>query len=133
MKIVVDTNVVISAVFFGGKPRKIIKAIADGTLIAYATPAIIEEYLEIVNEMINRKQGKLNSTILMPLIEKIIVSQPLSSIKICRDPDDDKFIECAVAAKAMYIVSGDKDLLDIAEYQDIKIVTASEFCQLYLE
>ena len=47
MKIVIDTNVLISAVFFGGNPQKIIEAVADGDFHAFATPAIIEEYCEI--------------------------------------------------------------------------------------
>ena len=57
MKIVIDTNVVISAVFFGGNPQKIIEAVVDGDFHAFATPAIIEEYCEIVDEMVKRKQA----------------------------------------------------------------------------
>lgn len=135
MKIVVDTNVIISAVFFGGNPRKIIEAIVDGIisiLNAFATTTIIEEYLEIIDEMISRKQGKLDNSIITPLIKKMNVIQPVSSIRISRDPDDDKFIECAVDAGAMYIISGDKDLLDVSEYNNIKIITAHEFCCKYL-
>lgn len=132
MKIVIDTNVLISAVFFGGKPRIIIEAIVDGILNAVATTEIIEEYLEVIDEMISRKQGKLDKTIITPLIKKMKVIHPQTSIRISRDSDDDKFIECAVDAGAMYIISGDKDLLDILEYQNVKIVTANEFCQKYL-
>ena len=50
-----------------------------------------------------------------------------------RDPDDDKFIECAVDAEALYIVSGDNDLLDIGQYEGIQIITAKEFCEKYLK
>ncbi len=56
-----------------------------------------------------------------------------SKIEICRDPDDNKFIECAVDSRAIYIVSGDKDLLDIKKYKDIKILTAKEFCDMYIK
>ena len=132
MKIVIDTNVVISAVFFGGNPQKIIEAVVDGDFHAFATPAIIEEYCEIVDEMIKRKLGRLNQRILSPLIEKLSVIETVSTIKISRDPDDDKFIECAIDAGAIYIISGDKDLLDIGEYQNVQIITAQEFCQKYL-
>ena len=132
MKIVIDTNVLISAVFFGGNPRKIIEAVADDDFHAFATPAIIEEYCEIVDEIVKRKQGRLNQRILSPLIEKLSVIETVSTIKISRDPDDDKFIECAIDAGAIYIISGDKDLLDIGEYQNVQIITAQEFCQKYL-
>ena len=77
MKIVVDTNVVISGIFFGGNPRRIVEQIVDGNIDAYATPEIVD-------------------------------------------------------AKALYIVSGDNDLLDIREYKEIKIITAKEFCNIYL-
>ena len=53
-------------------------------------------------------------------------------LKICRDPDDDKFINCAIDAKAIYIVSGDNDLLTIKNFAGIEIVTAREFYDKYL-
>ncbi len=55
-----------------------------------------------------------------------------TNIEVCRDPDDDKFIECAVDAKALYIVSGDNDLLVIGEYENIQVITAKVFCEMYL-
>lgn len=63
-----DTNVVISGTFFGGYPRKVIEAVASDGLKAYATTEIIEEYEEIVAEMIERKQGHLRKDILSPFI-----------------------------------------------------------------
>ena len=132
MRIVVDTNVLISGVFFGGNPRKIVEAIAFGGLNTYATTEIIDEYMGIVETMIERKQGKLNPVILSPLFSAMNVIEGKTEIEICRDPDDDKFIGCAVDAKALYIVSGDKDLLDIQQYDGIQIITAKEFCDKYL-
>ena len=62
----------------------------------------------------------------------IEITNPVTRVKICRDPDDDKFIGCAKDARALYIVSGDKDLLVISDYEGIRIVTAKEFCETYL-
>ena len=132
MRIVVDTNVIISGVFFGGAPGEILKAIVSNKVTACASKQIVEEYIEIVNEMISRKQGKLNSDILLMLIESLEMIKPKIHVKISRDPDDDKFIECAKDAGALYIVSGDKDLLVIKQYENIKIITAKEFCDNYL-
>ena len=132
MKIVVDTNVLISGVFFGGYPRRIIEAIIDNDLQAYATAEIIEEYEEIVAEMISRRQGHIRKDILMPLIAKLEVTSPKTNIAVCRDPEDDKFLSCAVDSKALYIVSGDKDLLSIGTYENVEIITAAKFCALYL-
>ncbi len=131
MKIVIDTNVVISGIFFGGKPRKIIEAAADKKIFACASPEIISEYYEIIIEMEKRGQGHFNRRVLVPLISGMEIIKPHSSIKICRDPDDNKFIECAADAGALYIISGDKDLLDIQEYNGIDIITAGDFCSMY--
>lgn len=132
MKIVVDTNVLISGVFFSGFPRKILSSIIRQKIVACATPEIINEYEEIVQEMINRKQGNINNAILNPLIKTMEIIEPISQVKICRDPDDNKFLECAKDSHSLYIVSGDKDLLVIKEYEDIQIITAKDFCEQYL-
>ncbi len=132
MRIVVDTNVVISGVFFGGAPRQILKAILNSEITACATSEIVDEYLEIVDEMISRKQGKISRNILLPLIRSLEMIEPKTRIELSRDPDDDKFLGCAKDAKALYIVSGDKDLLVLKQFENIGIVTAREFCDKYL-
>jgi putative PIN family toxin of toxin-antitoxin system len=133
MKIIIDTNVFISGVFFGGYPRKILSAIVHGLLSATATAEIVDEYVEIVQEMIGRKQGHLNLELLVTLIDKMEIIEPVTHIEICRDPDDDKFIGCAKDANAVYIVSGDKDLLVLKQFENIQIITAKEFCEQYLQ
>ena len=132
MKIVVDTNVIISGVFFGGAPGDVLNAIVESRVKAYATAEIVEEYLEIIDEMLSRKQGKINRNLLTPLVDSLEVIETESHIEVSRDPEDDKFIECAKDAKAMYIVSGDKDLLVLEKYENIEIITAKEFCNRYL-
>ena len=132
MKIVVDTNVIISGVFFGGAPRQILSAIVSSKITACATAEIVDEYLEIVDEMVSRKQGTINRNILSPLIRSLEMIEPRTHVELSRDPDDDKFLGCAKDAKALYIVSGDKDLLVLERYENIDIITAREFCERYL-
>lgn len=132
MKVVVDTNVMISGVFFGGAPRMVLNAIVDEKITACATLEIVDEYQEIVEEMIARKQGHLSRTILDPLIQKLRLIEQQSNVQVCRDPDDDKFLNCAKDSGSVYIVSGDKDLLVIQDFEGIKIVTAKQFCDMYL-
>ena len=76
--------------------------------------------------MIDRKQGHLNRTILAPLIQTLEIIEPVSHIEVCRDP-------CAKDSHAIYVVSGDKDLLVIEKYENIQIVTAKDFCEKYLQ
>lgn len=132
MRIVVDTNVLISGVFFGGIPKVILSAIVGDKLTACATTEIINEYEEIVQEMIARKQGHLKRDLLAPLIQALEIIEPVSRVQLSRDPDDDKFLGCAKDARALYIVSGDKDLLVRKEFENIQIITAKEFCEKYL-
>ena len=132
MRIVIDTNVVISGTFFGGYLRKVIESVGKNGLYACATLEIVNEYEEIVDEMIRRKQGRLRRDILKPFIDSLKMIDPFTKVEVSRDPDDDKFISCAVDAKALYIVSGDKDLLEIGRYQFVEILTAAEFCAQHL-
>ena len=60
------------------------------------------------------------------------IVDPVTRVEVCRDPDDNKFISCAIDSRALYVVSGDKDLLVIGEYDGVDIVTAAEFCSRYL-
>ncbi len=95
MRIVIDTNVLISGVFFGGFPRKVLSSVVGQKITACATAEIINEYEEIVQEMIDRKQGHIDRSILSPLIKAMEIIETVTRIEICRDPDDDKFLECA--------------------------------------
>ena len=132
MRIVVDTNVIVSGVFFGGAPKQILNAIVAAKVTACATTEIVDEYLEIVEEMISRKQGSIDKNILSPLIRSLEMIEPRTHVELSRDPDDDKFLGCAKDAKALYIVSGDKDLLVLERFENIEIITARDFCDRYL-
>ena len=132
MRIVVDTNVIVSGVFFGGAPQRVLNAIVSDQVTACATTEIVDEYLEIVDEMIVRKQGTINRSILSPLIHALEMIEPRTHVALSRDPDDDKFLGCAKDARALYIVSGDKDLLVLEQFEGIEIITAREFCDRYL-
>ena len=98
---------------------------------AYATTEIIDEYGEIVKRMLQKKQGYLNTNILTPVLRSLELIEAKSIVDICRNQDDNKFLGCAKDAKALYIVSGDNDLLVLEKYEDIDIITAKEFCERY--
>jgi putative PIN family toxin of toxin-antitoxin system len=127
LKIVIDTNVVASAVFFGGKPRILLEMLMKRQVEAYASPSIINEYQETCDELLSRYPVK---PLLLPLnhiISACRLIEPQSKVSVCRDPDDNKFIECAMDAGCVYIVSGDKDLLSVKAHAGIRIVTVADF------
>ena len=133
MNIVIDTNILVSAVFFGGFPGRIVKAVTEGKLDTFVSNLISEEYREIVEGFKEKNSGKFNENLFENFLKTAKSVKPRKKIQICRDPDDDKFIECAVCAKALYIVSGDKDLLVLERYGDVEIITAKDFCEKYLD
>ena len=132
MNIVVDTNIIISGIFFGGNPKRIINAILDSKVNAYISKEILNEYFEIINEMMFSKGESIDLSFISLLIDRFNIIETTSKIDISRDPDDNKFIECAVDSNSIYIVSGDDDLLSIKNYHNIEIITAKEFCERHL-
>ena len=121
MKIVLDTNVLVSGILFGGIPEKIIALWMEGRIEVVASPGIVAEYSRVLEAFL-RQSGRSLSLIAEIAERCRIVSDSHQHIKICRDPDDDKFINCALVAGVAYIVSGDKDLLEIGRFGSVKII-----------
>jgi len=132
MRIVIDTNVVASAIFFGGKPEHLIELLMQQDVDAFVSQDILREYQETVNELTQKYSQRKIHVPFTQIAAACKMIEPTSQIHVCRDPDDDKFIECAVDSQSIYIVSGDKDLLDINHYQNVKIVTVADFFKIYL-
>ena len=133
MRIIVDTNVFISGIFFSGPPYEILRAWKNNKIQIVVSPEILEEYYR-VSEELNSKFNQINIEEFIELltIEAELISTPITSVKICDDPDDDKFIACAIAAKVKTIVSGDKHLLQVAGYNKIEILKPRLFFEKYL-
>ena len=127
MRIVIDTNVIASAVFFGGKPYQLLRYIMEDRLDVVASKEIVDEYEDIVLRL-KQKYPSISTRIpLQSILAKFEIIRVTSDIHVSRDPDDDKFISCAVDGECLYIVSGDKDLLSLEDYGDIEILTVVDF------
>lgn len=132
MRIVVDTNVVMSGVFFGGAPGRVVEAVARGEVEAFATSAILDEYAATRRELEARGVGRFDGSGLARFDMMVNVIDPVSQVRVSRDPDDDKFLSCAIDARCVYVVSGDKDLLVLGSFHGVEIVTARQFCDRHL-
>ena len=134
MRIVVDTNVLISGAFFSGVPSKIIDACVGGNFKLVLTTEIIEEYRR-VGEVFTKKRPNVDfERFLGILISKAVFVEPAHvDPDICRDSDDVKFLECALASNSKYLVSGDKDLLVIKDFSGVTIYTPREFVDEFLD
>ena len=134
IRVVVDTNVFVSS-FFGGNPRKIIDLWKSGQIILCLSKPIVEEYVEVLNRLGLRNESELKE--LLNIFAKgfnSLFSAKTPSLNIIEeDPDDNKFIECAVVLESLYIISGDKHLKSIGEYMGIKIVSPIKFLDEFQE
>jgi uncharacterized protein len=133
VKVVIDTNVLISGAFFSGLPNKILLACAAGNLQLILSLDILAEYRQAGLRFLRAHSDEDFEGLLgMLLRNAVIVDAPSLKHPICRDPDDDKFIACAWGGNAEVIISGDKDLLAVAEQLEIPVVTPREFLTRYM-
>ncbi|MBI3616987.1 MAG: putative toxin-antitoxin system toxin component, PIN family [Candidatus Omnitrophica bacterium] len=130
-KVVVDTNVFVSGVLWKGNSSILWESWKAGKFTLLFSPAIFDEYFEVIaRPRFNQQESDIRH-LAEVLTERAAAVVPRIKIDVCKeDPDDNKFIECAVAGGADFIVSGDQHLLRLREYQGIKIVTVAEFLQL---
>ena len=132
MKVVIDTNVFVSS-FFGGNPRKIIDLWKNGNLTLCLSKDILGEYVDVLQKVGLKEEQEIEE--LLSLFAKgfnILFTTKVPQIKAVKgDPEDDKFIECAVALKAEFIITGDKALGATGEYAGIRILTPHQFLMAY--
>lgn len=127
MRIVIDTNVMVSAVFFGGQPYRLLHYIMEGQVDVVASEEIVDEYEEIFLRLKHKYPSIRTRIPLNDILARFEIIRVTSDIHVSRDPDDDKFISCAVDGKCLYIVSGDSDLLSIGNYGNVEILTVVDF------
>jgi putative PIN family toxin of toxin-antitoxin system len=129
VKVVVDTNVVISALLFGGEPGKLITCWQHGKIKPAASKQIIEEYLRVLAyPKFKLSEKEINFLLYQEILPYFDVVDVQSGPRIIeKDSADDKFIRCALAARTQYIISGDQHLLAIKKYQKIIILSPADF------
>ncbi len=127
MKVVFDTNVLISAFITEGLCSGLLTRARKGEFDLFICPKIIEEFETILSQKIKAPEILISKALSM-ILESSQKIYPEGTIqKVCRDPDDDEIIACAVSAKADYLVSGDKDLLEIIQFKNIRIIAPRDF------
>lgn len=128
MIVVLDTNVWISGLVFAkrfGTPTKAIERAMSMDLIA-TCDEIEEEILRVLVEKFSWNIGRAQLALETVLARSIRVKLR-GTVKQCRDPHDDKFLECAALAEADVLIAGDRDLLVLGSYRDVSIITPAEY------
>ena len=129
----VDTNVFISGIFFSGPPYEILNAWRDSKIQLVTTPEILDEYSRVAEELSEQfPEIDISDLLKLALTATEVIVAPGLKEPVCDDADDDKFLACALAGKAKFIVSGDKHLRKVAIYKGIKILTPRRFIDQYL-
>ena len=126
--VVLDTNIYISAILFGGKPEEIIRLSRAGEIHLVISEAILKEVAEMLRRKFNWRSWQISETIdgIRSLSVLVTPNEVLSVIK--EDPADNRILECALECQADYIVSGDEHhLISLKEWQGIKILSTTAF------
>ncbi len=135
MRAVLDTNVVVSGFLWGGVPRQLLLATREKKLHAFTSTTLLLE----LSDILGRSKFTHKLTHAQLSIDQLVeyysilatVVHPIAILPtIIDDPDDDHVLACAIAAQVDLIVSGDRHLLELEEYQGIRIVTAVDAVEL---
>ena len=130
-RIVIDSNVVISGVFFGGKPQRVLEYITEKRAECFISMQIIDE----IRDVVQRPTFGFSSAQALLLVEELtaictLIAPTISIQEIVSDPDDNIVLECAYTANAQYIISGDSHLRQLEKWNDIVICSPSEFLNI---
>jgi len=131
MRVVADTNIVVSGLMWRGNPRKILDAARAGDLILVTTGTLLAELEDVLGR---EKFAERLASAGVTVRDLVLGYAALASVTepaeiepvILEDPDDDAVIACAIAGRCEVIVSGDSHLLNLERFQNIRILTAAE-------
>ena len=124
-RVVLDTNVVVSS-FWGGVPARVVEAWLQGRYVLLISPRVLAEYQMTLERLLPDSPGVLR--FLHAVYLRAIATNPSQRVHAVRqDPADNRFLECAVAGKASYLVSGDQHLLRLRQFRGIRILSPKEF------
>ena len=132
MKIVLDANIFVSALMRGGNPATIIRWIVRKFDTLFTTDEIIDEVEDVISRPkfgLTEKEVKYKIQNINEMSTRITVTERVTTGG-CRDKTDNKYLECAIAANADYIISGDIHLRELKEYRGVKIVNAAEYLEI---
>lgn len=133
MKVVFDTNILVSALLWRGTPYHCLLAVRAGLAELILSPPIMEEFRSVLCEKFAMTKEEAEENIGVVREFSMLIDIPGVLRVVTDDPDDDKFVETALVAGARWLVSGDKHLLRLREYRGINVISARAFVDLLAE
>lgn len=133
MRVVLDTNVLVSGIFYSGPPAAILQAWKAGKISLVTSQAILSEYKRVLEELsVQFPNVEIQSLLELIVVHSEVCSPPPLAEVVCEDPTDDKFVSAALVAGVKIIVSGDKHLLKVSGYRDLAVLTPRQFMVQHL-
>lgn len=129
-RVVFDTNILISAFLYKGKPEQVLELALDKQITAVTSSTLLVELLEVLLKKFDYSEEKIRQ-IEHKIKNNFLLVYPKKQLMISRDESDNRVLEAAVEGNCQYIVTGDKDLLDLGSFRGTKIVTADEFLEIF--
>ena len=134
MQVVLDTNVLISGIYFFGIPHEILDAWRQGRFAIVASPEILDEYRRVAEDLQSYHPGIDARPMLALLVHESCLTHPSPlPTRVCDDPSDDKFLACAISSGSPVVISGDKALLRASGYRGVQVVTPRVFMIRFLK
>ena len=132
MKVILDTNVLVSGIFFKGPPFRILQIWKKGQIDIVISHEILEEYRRVIQDVsIQFPHIDISNLFEIITLKAHFTLSLALHPQLCEDPDDDKFFSAALASKTSIIISGDRHLLDKSGYSGINVFKPRKFLELY--
>ncbi len=134
MKVVLDTNVILSGILFGGKPRSVLEAASSGQIKMCISEVLLSE----LEGVLRREKFGLDTRVVQAIVAELTSTaeqvQPTSHVSVISDdPSDNDVLDCALEARADYIVSGDRHLLALGRCASVLILSPDDFLKQLAE
>ena len=127
-RIVLDTNVLMSVIVFGGRPREVLEKVIAGRFTMTISAEMLAEFQWVLEGKKFRYPAAIVRNIVSELLAVSELVRPAMKVEhIKADPADNRILECALESRAAYIVSGDKHLLELGQFKEIPILDAAAF------
>ena len=126
LRVVLDTNTRFSALLFRGTPGLLVAFLQNAGFLEIVSQPLLDEYQDVLQRKSDKSPTAIASEI-AAVAARALVVMPQETVSVSRDPDDDRILECAIAGKADYIITGDQDLLILGSFRGIPILTVRQF------
>lgn len=128
IRVLLDTNILISAIVYGGKPEEILRFVIERKITAITSPVLLGELQDILVKKFGFSAAK-SELLRQKMRKNFITVHPTRKLSVLKDDPDNRVLEAAAAGRCRYIITGDRELLKLNSYQSIKIVTPQQFLE----